>query len=449
MLVGETPRFVFQFEPATSEQIANIEAKWAAAAEAEKRLLLDATKPGTIYRGTVTTRRDSKREEFLLHFVEASQGKNELKAYLEHPEQPLWRRRLVGRLQLNPDLAKSYPIQLNTTGVATKGKEMRNRSFLDTRNEHLRLQLDGSALVSGPGNYQYHFERVSPEMTAQLHQRDTNLRARLLAFIQPGAAHDGTVERAGVIIPGLLRLRIIKMGSHGESITAVLQSRSRSRYLLYATGEFDPFDGTLRLKWKGLPPFPALPLHSHPDLSPLFGKFQTRNGTLVLSMDGNVMSGKHSDMSFRFRPSLPERLAELQIQEADQLARALAFVQAGSVHEGTLKLSNGASGQVRLRILRMENRGAKIVARLESAQQPQFAQQFTGQLALDGLMLVARLGNAADIKGKGLFEDPTLQSFRRHFYPRRNTNIELVFTDIALEGGVRGNKLSKMTFPLR
>jgi len=591
-LVGESSRFIFQFAPASPEQVAGIEKKWAAAAEAERQLLLAATSPGTIYRGTVTARSGSKREEFLLRFVEAGKGVSGILAFIEHPEHPSWRLPLTGRLQLDPEGADSFPVQLNTTRNTVYGKEARKNSFLDDNYEEIRLRPDGTGLTGESSDYRFHFNRLAPEAAAQLQQRDADARARLLAFIQPGAAHDGTLEvkeaKPGLLrlrflklendgekveallqsrlrpqfawrltgrchlsefrlelsradsygdspsalntdpdlqphmrsfssrlnlywdndavvggymdstsgvkfrfqpstpeqlarqrqeeaerekrllafvqpgavhdgtveVPGLtagpLRLRIVKMENRGERVEAVLQSRTRPRYALQMTGKCDLTAGTLRLQWSGAPTRPALLLSSEPDLSPHFRNFGMYNGSLVLSLAENPVSGTHNNLTFRFVPSSPARLVELQKEEADRLARALAFVQTGTEHEGTVGRDGRGSGKVRLRILKMDDRGKRIEARLESAQSPQYAQKLTGWLALDGQLLLARIDRGpADTNGRILFADPALQAvYPDGFYYSYN-EFELAFTDTTLEGYLDGNASPKLTFPLR
>ena len=551
-LVGENSRFVFEFAPVAPEAVATIEKHWADEAELERRQLLAATMPGAIYRGTVTTRSGSRREEFLLRFVDPEDAGNDsqgragrtlrgarvpvppaekrddvLRAQIEHPDHPSWRLPLTGRLELNPEQADNFPVRLNTTGGTASGKEARKNSFLDAHHEEIQLRLDGAGLTGEINNYRFQFDRLTPETAAQLQQRDADARARLLAFIQPGAAHDGTiegkdakpgllrlrflklenngekveallqsrlrpqfawrmtgrcnlaefrlelnnagsygdsssvlnsdpdleqalrhfggnlivfwdnnavggylgshpsgwklhfqpstpeqlaqqrqeeatrearllafvqsgalhdgtVERAGVATPGLLRLRILGMANRGALVEAVMQSRTRPRYALPMTGKCDLSAGTLTLQFSGPPPQPALAITDDPDLRPLFRNFAIHGGTLVLSLEQNPVAGTHNNINFRFQPSTPARVAELQKQEADRLARALAFFQVGAEHEGTVARSGGASGKVRLRILKMEDRGGRIEARLESALQPQFAQKRGSERKPDG-----------------------------------------------------------------
>jgi hypothetical protein len=614
-LVGENSRFVFEFVAATPEAVAAIEKKWVDDTEAERRQLLAATSPDAIYRGTVTTRSGSRREEFLLRFIEPEDSGNDLqsrakralrgagapappvekrddvlRARIEHPDHPTWRRVLTGRLQLDPEKAENFPVLLNTTGHTDSGKEARKNSFLDDNYQEIRLRSDGNGLTGESSAYRFHFDRLTSEAAAQLQQRDNALRARLLAFIQPGAAHDGTlkgkdakpgllrlrflklenngekveailqsrlrpqfawrmtgscnlaefrlelttgssydttglnadpdfqqslrhfggnliffwdndavggylgsppdgwkfhfqpstpeqlaqqrkeeaerearllafvqpgtlhdgtVERADGTTPGLLRLRIVKMENRGERVEAVLHSRTRPRYVLNVTGKCNLSDGTLRLQWSGEPTRPALVLSSDPDLREHFRNFGIYNGSLVLSLEQNPVSGTHNNTSFRFAPSTPARLAELQKEEADRLARALAFVQTGTEHEGTVGRDGGVSGKVRLRILKMDDRGKRIEARLESAQSPQYAQKLTGRLALDGRLLLAQLDrNPSDPNGRLLFDDPALRSIYPNGY-YSNNEFELAFTDTALEGNLDGNTSQKLTFPLR
>lgn len=615
-LVGENSRFVFEFAPATPEQVAGIEQKWADATETERRQLLEATRPGTIYRGTVTTRSGSRREEFLLRFLEPEddgdgpQGRarrilrgagvpapaggkrvDMLRARIEHPDHPLWRLPLTGRLQLDPEEADNLPVLLNPTGHTVHGKEARKNSFLDDNYEEISLRLDGAGLSGESTDYRLHFDRLAPEAAAQLQQREDALRtrllaiiqpgavhdgtvevqnakpgllrlrflklendgekveallqsrlrpqfawllkgrynlaefrleltrnydktaleltsdpeleqalrhfgnqlvlfwdeeavsgymgshpggwkfrfqpsspeqlarlreeevareARLLAFVQPGALHDGTVERAGVAVPGLLRLRIVKMENRGERVEAVLQSRTRPRYMLPMTGKCDLSAGTLHLQWSGEPTQPARILSNEPDLRPHFRNFGVYNGSLVLSLDQNPVSGTHNNVNFRFQPSSSERLAELQKQEAARFDRALAFVQTGTVHEGTVTPGgNKTSVDVRLRILSMANRGERIEARLESAQRPQFAQKLAGRLALDGQLLLVRIERGpTENNGRILFEDPALQAiYPNGFFTYNEFGMD--FTDTVLEGSLDGNVGPKLIFPLR
>lgn len=113
-----------------------------------------------------------------------------------------------------------------------------------------------------------------------------------------------------------------------------------------------------------------------------------------------------------------------------------------------MERAGGAVGRVRLRILSLENSGERIVARLESVQQPQYAQLLTGQLLLDGALLQVRLDHApADQSGFMLFDEPSLQRmFPSGFYAYND--FELTFTANAAEGSF-ANSTTRISFPLQ
>lgn len=282
------------------------EARAALIAEAEGDYpkLLEATKAGMVYTGTITNRAKGTRESWLLRFTgqEEKEGDNasgaDMHAILEHPERLAWKCALRGHLEANRYRAKGTPLGFDQEHHADFAPPHEVTDMFETRNENaaepgspIGLRLDGAKLVGENSRFVFRFERATPELLAEREKREAARVARLLAFVQPGAVHDGTVEGLG-LAPARVRLRFVQAEDRGARVEVHLHGPQRPELAQRLRGRLDASRGVLQLTFEG----PANPqgnrLDSDPELKAYFSGRFLGAAEWLFAVENETMAGR-------------------------------------------------------------------------------------------------------------------------------------------------------------
>lgn len=402
-LLWNSGNTTLRLEPVRAESRATLMAE----SQGDYPQLIEATKSGMIYTGAITSKAKGTKENWNLSFTkqETPDGDEpsgiDLEAILEHPEHRTWKGTLEGHVEANRYRAKELPVRLEYReggGEFSPPKEFtdiferRNENdFSEDNSAAMRLRLEGSKLVGENPRFVFRFERAPPELVAERERQQTAREAQMLAFIQPGAIHEGTVERTGLASSGNLRLRFVesdeqpgpaaklpraprhaglaKKEDSSVAVKALLYSPSRPWFAYVLTGQCDVGHSLLKLRFASASGWAMESLSSAPDLKPYLDDFSSYNAELTLVLDQERAEGasglQNPRLSFRFQASRPDRLAQLQKQEADREATMLAFVQPGAIHDGTVQRDGlAAPAAVRLRVAEPSDRPKRTAGRL-------------------------------------------------------------------------------------
>jgi hypothetical protein len=172
--------------------------------------------------------------------------------------------------------------------------------------------------------------------------------------------------------------------------------------------------------------------------------------SLGMFLDGETVAGAmigraaQAIVLMRFQPSTPERLAQLQKEDTDRETRLLDLIRPGASFEGTAQNANAASASLRLRFVKVENRGDAVEAVLESGQHPETGWLLKGKLHLaEGMLRFTT--NGASRPGVSIFSGP--ESILPYFN-MWNSDLSLFIEKDRLTGYCGPSQNSKLTFPL-
>ena len=244
-LVGQSPSHKYTFARVPSGELERTRAELSAVHEAA----IAGTRPGTVYRGTVTAKANGTAAAAFLRFTRQDGNGVRLEAEIELAEQPGRTRLFRGTIAANPHRTGDRPLRL--------ASESRRRNSRTDNASVTGLAFDlaptfalKGAHLSGIDEYfEYEFAPLSADEVGRLDDTRRTAQTSLLAIVKTGATYDGTAKhRDGFATP--IRLRFTRIEDDG-TVGAVVESLKRPGVSIRLAGTVDFAARTLQLASTG------------------------------------------------------------------------------------------------------------------------------------------------------------------------------------------------------
>ncbi len=232
-LVGQSPTHKYTFTRVPSADLERTRAELAAVHEAA----IAATRPGTVYRGTVTAKANGTAATAFLRFTRQDDNGVRIEAEIELADQPGRTRAFRGYIAANPHRTGDRPLRL--------ASESRRRNSRTDNASVAGLAFDlapafaikGGALSGIDDFFEYEFAPLSADEVGQLDDSRRTAQTNLLAVVKAGSTYDGTARhRDG--FDTALRLRFTRVEDDG-TVGAVVESLKRPGVLARLAGTID------------------------------------------------------------------------------------------------------------------------------------------------------------------------------------------------------------------
>ncbi len=232
-LVGQSPTHKYTFTRVPSGDLERTRAELAAVHEAA----IAATRPGTVYRGTVTAKANGTATAAILRFTRQDNNGVRIEAEIELADQPGRTRAFRGTIAANPHRTGDRPLRL--------ASESRRRNSRTDNGSVTGLAFDlapafaikDGALSGIDDFFEYEFAPLSADEVGQLDDSRRTAQTSLLAVIKAGSTYDGTARhRDG--FDTALRLRFTRVEDDG-TVGAVVESLKRPGILARLAGSID------------------------------------------------------------------------------------------------------------------------------------------------------------------------------------------------------------------
>lgn len=453
--------------------------------EGDHAQLVQATEPGRIYVGTVTSKAKGTRGEWVLvlgsdeneESAPEHVGRGLLRTgVLENPARPDWKLAVNLRLAVNRHRSPNGPLNLSLNQTLDDSAPAEAKDLFSERGNanaydftSVPLRLENGRLLGENARFTFRFEPAPAAFVAAREKAEADRLARVQAFIAEGAIHAGTVKREDVAGTGALRLQFLappaKSGSPATAprragrsggktvpVAALLTSALHPRFGAFLEGNCDLNESSLRLEYRGtMRAWPSGELTSAPELEPYLAGFSSVR--LDLKLDGAEAQGKlaslygNTEATARFALDAT-KTAQLRQEQAAREARLRDFLRAGEVHEGHLRREGvNEPGRMRLRIVKSGNgEPQEIRAVLQSATSPKHAVALEGKF-FPGRTMIAF--EAKNISTDTPDEDPALAAHLKdvRFY---NLEVGLIAEDEGVRAVFRGQVSDALTlhFPI-
>jgi hypothetical protein len=247
-LVGQSPTHKYTFARVASGELERTRAELAAAHEAA----VSATRPGTVYRGTVTAKANGAATPAFLRFTRQDNNGIRIEAEIELADRPGRTRTFRGYIAANPHRTGDRPLRL--------ASESRRRNSRTDNSSVTGLAFDlapafaikGAALSGIDEYFEYEFAPLSTTELGQIDATRRSAQTGLLAIVKAGSTYDGTARhRDG--FDTALRLRFTRVEDDG-TVGAVVESLKRPGISVRLAGTIDFTARTLQLASTGSRP---------------------------------------------------------------------------------------------------------------------------------------------------------------------------------------------------
>jgi len=244
-LVGQSSAHRYTFARVPSGDLERTRSELSAAHDAA----IAATRPGTIYRGTVTSKSNSAATAAILRFNRQDGNGLRLEAEIELADHPGRARLFRGYIAANPHRTGDRPLRLSS--------ESRRRNSRTDNASVTGLAFDLAPAFTVKSNglfgiddfFEYEFAPLSSEEAGLLDDSRRSAQAGVLTFVRAGATYDGTARhRDG--FETALRIRFTRIESDG-TLGAVIESLRRPGSLVRLTGSVDFATRKLQLSTTG------------------------------------------------------------------------------------------------------------------------------------------------------------------------------------------------------
>ncbi len=240
-LSGQSRSFRYQFQPLLPVQVPALRERL----EAEFRMAVAATEPGSLYQGTATPGAPGPSEPVLLRITRQSEDGSAFEASIESPAHP-WKRPLHGVVVANARRSHGEPLRLRSQAKEAVEDAPAASVLGDQEDLELSLGLRDGALVGEDGRFGYQLAPAGDNDVRRLESARAERARRFAAIVRPGISFDGTLhEDQGFITH--VRLEIDGFDRGTGVVRASIRSLARSGVFRDFTGAGDPSAGALSL----------------------------------------------------------------------------------------------------------------------------------------------------------------------------------------------------------